>query len=189
MQHLFIHDTEENSNKIFKISSSDINKAATEIEGSFIWEGDIPEDAFNFSWDSVNSEVILESSIDKQEIATARYTEIDNLNSKENKKDFLFGGEFYVADKESIQAVQNQCLTMEDEDSIPTPYGVWVLSNDETRSFTVEEFKVFSTAFFMRGSNNFGIKTLHKNSIAQIVADMDQTIQDIKDYDISNGWI
>ncbi len=131
----------------------------------------------------------LATTITKEMVYDIKVGDIFAKSTEENAKDFLYDEDMFVADQPSIQAVQNQCLTMMPSDPIPTPGGVWVLADDSEILFNVTEFKDFATAFFMRGSHNFGIKTFHRRSVDQILADDLTTIEDIENYDFSQGWL
>ena len=127
--------------------------------------------------------------------------QIDLEASTRNHLDFIYDkgdgtvSHHYEADDNSIQAVQNQCLTMTGTDPIPVPNGVWKTNDTEADGltpvyvpFTVAEFLTFATAYFMRGSNNFGVKETHKNNVKAIYADDTKTVDDILNYDYSGGW-
>lgn len=103
----------------------------------------------------------------------------------------------YVADTDSIRDVTIECANMNLTDVIPTPNGVW--KTDDTSdeeglvpiyvNYTVEEFLVFKSAYFQRSSDNFGVREYHQNEVKKIYADPEKTIEDIKNYDISTGWL
>ena len=137
----------------------------------------------------------------KDDALNEMLTKIDQQNHTENHKDFPYdkgdgtGLHNYEADDQSIQATQNQCMTMDPADPIPVPNGVWKTNDTEVDGltpiyvpFTVGEFISFATAYFMRGSNNFGVKETHKNNVKAIYADPNSTVDDILNYDITTGW-
>jgi hypothetical protein len=139
------------------------------------------------NWDNV---ITLEEKqeIEKNLSFERKNQEILQMNREANLADFEYQGGMYVADKESIQGTQNQCLLMNDEDPIPSPGGLWVLADNSTRLFTVAEFKDFSTAFFMRASNNFGVKKFHQSNITDMLNNTEYTVDDIRNYDCTVGW-
>ncbi|MCK5018682.1 MAG: hypothetical protein KAS32_16595 [Candidatus Peribacteraceae bacterium] len=129
-----------------------------------------------------------------------KMSDIDGMNRIKNSDDFVYANVVdephnYVADLESIQAVTIECMGMTDTDPIPVPNGVWktndVLEDGVTPvyiPYTVSEFISFKTSFFTRSSDNFGVKETHKNNLGAIYTDPESTIDDIKNYDITQGW-
>jgi len=125
---------------------------------------------------------------------------VDDTKRNENKKNFTYthsvsGDHEYFADVDSIQATQNQCLTMNDNDPIPTVNGKWKTAEFEADgvtpvyvSFTVSEFKNFAKTLFDRGAANFGNKESHINNLLNMLSDDTKTIDDIFEYDYSGGW-
>jgi len=140
--------------------------------------------------------------ITKEEAYNQVLRAIDDENRNKNLAPFLYdkgdgtGEHKYEADNQSIQAVQNQCLTMPTTDPIPVPNGVWKTLDVQEDGitpvyvpYTVEEFLAFATAYFMRGSNNFGVKEVHKSNLTELYLDPDSTVDDILNYDYSTGWL
>lgn len=114
--------------------------------------------------------------------------EIEEVNRGRNKEPFEYQGNIFVADKESIQATQQICLQKAENDPIPTPGGQWILEDGSTVSFTVGQFKAFSEAFFMRGSQNYGVKRYHIMTLENMLADPAVSAEDIRNYDVTQGW-
>ena len=130
---------------------------------------------------------------------------IENIDIQcrlENAKDFQYnkGGPEdltynYVADLENIQAVAVETFSCPADNPIPVPNGVWKTNDTEVDgvtpiyvAFKCSEFQLFKTAFYTRGSNNFGVKEVHKNAIKAIYLDPTKTAEDIKAYDYTQGW-
>ena len=130
---------------------------------------------------------------------------IEDINTKckeENLKDFQYnkGGRGdltynYVADLENIQAVAVETFSCPVDDPIPVPNGVWKTNDTEVDgvtpiyvAFKCSEFQLFKTSFYTRGSNNFGIKEIHKNAIKTLYLNPTKTAEDIKAYDYTQGW-
>jgi len=111
-----------------------------------------------------------------------------------NEENFTFDGHEYYADDKSVQATQNQCLTMSDSDNIPVPNGAWKTAevdgsgNPVFVSFTVGEFKNFAKTLFDRGAANFGVKESHIQALKVLESDNSKTVIDILNYDYSAGW-
>jgi hypothetical protein len=124
----------------------------------------------------------------KEQALQTKMHEISQLNRNTKQEDFVYEGNTFIADQEAIQATQNQCLLMDDMAPIPTPEGLWVLADNTTLYMTVADFKLFATAFYMRGSNNFGIKKYHEQQAYNIFVDPETTYQDILDYDCTTNW-
>jgi hypothetical protein len=144
-------------------------------------------------------------SIEKQ-IAYREAIEAINLkNSQENQKPFQYQKSeedptyLYVADAESIQGIQNDCLARiilgaSGEDPIPVPNSVW--KTDETNEdgepvyvyFTMQEFLAFAQAYLQRASRNFGVKEYHKANLRSLLKDSSKSYEDIEKYSYENGW-
>jgi len=123
----------------------------------------------------------------KSDALTQVTAEIEEKKKEENLKDFPYNGVDFIADQNNIQATQNQCLTMQPEDPIPTFVGTefegcWS-TNGQMVPFTVAEFLDFATAFFMRGSRNFTTYATHLMNINSL-----ETAEEILNYDYSQGW-
>ena len=126
---------------------------------------------------------------------------VNERKKEENMKLFTYthsvsGDHQYYADVESIQATQNQCLTMADTDPIPTANGKWKTAEFEADgvtpvyvSFTVAEFKNMAKSLFDRGASNFANKELHYQTLNSMVNDSNVTVEDIFNYDYSQGWV
>ena len=133
-------------------------------------------------------------SITKEEAVDAVMVFVEYKKSIANKQPFFFNGHTYEADIQSIQATQNQCLTMNDDDSIPVTYGKWkTLGVNDNQpiymDFTVHTFKLFAKALFDRGVFNFGIKEQHRQSLINLVNDTNSTVNDIFNYDYTINWV
>jgi len=135
-------------------------------------------------------------AITKENAANAVKFYIDIKKRNENLKNFTYNGHEYFADVKSIQATQNQCLTMNDSDPIPTVNGKWKTAEFGPDGvtpiyvdFTVSEFKQFAKTLFDRGASNFGVKENHYQQVNAMISDDTKTVQDIFDYDFSVNWV
>ncbi len=148
------------------------------------------------SYESINA---LKPQSDKITMLERTDIHINDANREENLKDFphLVGETLYnfVSDKDSIQAVQNQCLVMLDADPIPVGGGMWKTADTEADEVTpvfvsmnVAEFKAFATEYFNRGANNFAVKETHKANVRAMFLSDDHTAEDMWNYDFSEGW-
>lgn len=146
----------------------------------------------------------------KDEAYAEMIESINQLNREKNLENFLYAKpgteeepnpEYnYVADKESIQGTQNSitgCLATDcvPSDPIPTPNGVWKTDDVEEDGFTpvyvpytMEEFLKFAEAFYVRSSENFGVKEFHKGNVRALYLDNSKLAEDILGYDITQGW-
>lgn len=150
---------------------------------------------------SVEDKETLDNKEGKDDAYNQVMGDIDELNSTMNKEDFDYSkgdGEptySYTADPDSIQAVAIECANTTSTDPIPVPNGVWKTSDvaeDGVTSiyvpFSCGEFQEFKSAYFMRGSANFGVKEVHKNAVKALYLDPTSTPEDILGYDITTGW-
>ena len=153
---------------------------------------EIVESSYNVDWEIVQEYISNGGEIDSYwTIDNARYWKFNTIksyNTKANMEDFLYDGDLFVSDKDSIQAVHGICLSMTGTDLIPTPNGEWVLVDGSKRSFTVTDFLTFAVAFFMRSSNNFGVKITYMETIQSMYYDGVSTGEDIHEFDVSTGW-
>ena len=134
--------------------------------------------------------------ITKENAVNAVNFYINEKKKKENKKNFIYDNHEYFSDVDSIQATQNQCLTMNDTDAIPTVNGKWKTAEFESDGITsvyvdfiVSDFKLFAKSLFDRGASNFGIKEIHQQQVNAMISDDTKTVQDIFDYDFSGSWV
>ena len=139
---------------------------------------------------------------DKDEAFLEALTNINIKCMEENAKNFQYnkGGVEdltydYIADMINIQAVAVETFSCPEDNPIPVPNGVWKTNDTEVDgvtpiyvAFKCSEFQLFKTAFYTRGSNNFGVKEVHKNAIKAIYLDPTKTAEDIKAYDYTQGW-
>lgn len=101
----------------------------------------------------------------------------------------------YVADTDSILAVSIECASMEGTADIPVPGGVWKVDDRDVSGepiyvpFTCSEFLLFKTAYYERGSYNFGIKELHKKGLRVLKNTEGCIVEDLKGYDYTGGWM
>ena len=132
--------------------------------------------------------------ITKEDAVNAIMVFVEYKKSLSNKQPFMYGDHMYEADVQSIQATQNQCVLMGDDDQIPVTYGKWKsLDTDGVMpvyiDFTVYHFKQFAKTLFDRGVLNFGVKEQHRQSLYNLLIDENVTIDDIFNYDYTLGWI
>lgn len=137
---------------------------------------------------------VTDPYMSKQEAHDRMVTEVNAKNREENSKFFMYNGNNYVADIESIQAVAIESFMMSQTDPIPTPNGVWKTADvDEAGEpvyipYTCAEYTDFKTAFYKRSSDNFGVKEFHKAQLRALLNDENSSINDIMNYDYSQGW-
>ena len=142
------------------------------------------------------------SILDKENSYLKKLSEVDLKNSEMNLRDFVYSGNSYVSDQNSIQGTQNTINgslamgTKSLSDPCPSPNGVWKtndLQEDGVTpiyvSFNNGEFLAFAEAYFKRASDNFGVKEFHKGNLRALLIDPSKTVEDIENYDYSQGWL
>lgn len=148
---------------------------------------------------------VTEPYMDKQDAYEQMLSEVNSKNSQENLKDFSYVKDSvsrdYRSDQDSIQGTQNSINgginigTMLLTDPCPSPNGMWKTAEVEADgitpvyvAYTNEEFLHFAEAYFGRASANFGVKELHKANLRNLLENPNATVQDILEYDYSQGW-
>ena len=99
---------------------------------------------------SASEQAQLIKQIEKDKALAMQTEAVEARKREENLKDFPYNGNTYVADQESIQATQNECLAQDPADKILTlrgtaQEGCWAVRGGGAVPYTAGEFIVFAT--------------------------------------------
>lgn len=134
----------------------------------------------------------IKANIAKLSARDEQLRKIEQMQQDKNLENFQYNGNYYISDKSSIQATQNDCLVLSGSDPINTLRGTqyeghWKTANGFVR-YTAAEFLEFAAAYFLRGSDNFTTRSTHMMAIEDLYEDQSKTAEDIMAYDYSEGW-
>lgn len=152
------------------------------------------EEASAFAKLMVQSLDVQQAKATRDAVVKTMINKVLGLKRHYNKADIIYNGHKFKADRDSIQATQNECINMNPDEPIPVNNGCWEsleLQDDGATPvcipFTCGEFIQFASMLFKRVAKNFEVCSKHQTQLRLLANNPDVPIKDILAYDYTQG--